>query len=421
MNGNHAGSGGVRGTMGNTEKDNMEKSNMEKDNNEKDSIEKEDNLEKAKVEMAGQFSADVKLKECKYCRMLIPKSAKVCPNCKMQLKSRWLLYLLIILVLAALCAAGIYYRDYLSKFVESAEAVQSTDVVGTMENTDAVIEMSAADIGEEAQNVDNDRPEHNGISADDGQNTSAAIETQDADSDAKKTAADTEDIEVSAVMDSFEVVRSEEKEDILSDAGLTGVDSDRSKEASEVSDDPDKTSAEDDADVKAADRRKSAKTSGTETAEETDEKEETDKTDKTEELDETEEDTAEIMEIDIQDYTEEEFRDICEQIDYKSLLRKQDIYLNAAVKEELTVMGQVDGGLFDDNVYYLCMKEDRKGITRYYIVRDDREEDNMPILEGDVLVIYGQLFDSCKLPSDMVSTQPVVPALTMVYYELLDE
>ncbi|MDE7276799.1 MAG: hypothetical protein K2N98_08115, partial [Lachnospiraceae bacterium] len=124
---------------------------------------------------------------------------------------------------------------------------------------------------------------------------------------------------------------------------------------------------------------------------------------------------------DISMYTEEEFRDICKRVDYKKLLRSQELYLGAAVTEELTVMEQVDGGLFDENIYYLCKREDEQGITRYYIIRDDRDENAAPILEGDVLRVYGQLFGSCKLPGYLLRTQPVVPALTMVYYDILAE
>lgn len=123
----------------------------------------------------------------------------------------------------------------------------------------------------------------------------------------------------------------------------------------------------------------------------------------------------------LSDYTEEEFREICRRIDYKKLLRSQETYLNGAVMEELTVIEQVDGGLFDENIYYLCKREDGQGITRYYIVRDDRTEDDTPILAGDVIQVYGQLFGSCKLPGYLVKTQPVVPALTIVYFDLLAE
>ena len=57
------------------------------------------------------FAPDAKLKECKHCRVMIPKKAKICPNCKMRVKMGWLKKLLLILFLlviigAAVCGAG---------------------------------------------------------------------------------------------------------------------------------------------------------------------------------------------------------------------------------------------------------------------------------------------------------------------------
>ena len=59
------------------------------------------------------FAPDAKLKECKHCRVMIPKKAKICPNCKMRVKMGWLKKLLLILFLlviigAAVCGAGYY-------------------------------------------------------------------------------------------------------------------------------------------------------------------------------------------------------------------------------------------------------------------------------------------------------------------------
>ena len=98
---------------------------------------------------------------------------------------------------------------------------------------------------------------------------------------------------------------------------------------------------------------------------------------------------------------------------------------------EVTVVSQVDGGLFDDNIYYLCKETDEQGIERYYILRDDRvkeetvnteneapNEEAVLILEGDRLLVYGQLFDSCKLPAYLMTSRPVVPAISMVYLDI---
>lgn len=126
-------------------------------------------------------------------------------------------------------------------------------------------------------------------------------------------------------------------------------------------------------------------------------------------------------EIDVSAYSEEEFRNLCGKVDYRKLLREQDVYLNGAVTVELTVLAQIDGGLFDDNIYYICTAEDKKGYLRYYVIRDDRAEDDMLILEGDVLRIYGQFFDTCVCPSEFLETETEIPALAMVYCDLLEE
>ena len=145
------------------------------------------------------------------------------------------------------------------------------------------------------------------------------------------------------------------------------------------------------------------------------------------EYEETIEDIEMTNTVNAEDYTEEEFRELCTEIGYKKLLREKEQHLGAALLLEVTVMSQVDGGLFDTNVYYLCKAMDAQGIERYYILRDDRVEKEMEespgeeimlILEGDRILVYGQLFDSCKLPAYLVSSQPVVPAVSMVYVDI---
>ncbi len=120
------------------------------------------------------------------------------------------------------------------------------------------------------------------------------------------------------------------------------------------------------------------------------------------------------------DRDETAFRADCVQVDYKTLLRKQQEYLDTALMIEAQVVCQVDGGLFDDNTYYLCVTEERNGIKRYYIIRDDREADDTLILEGDTLTIYGRLFGDCKIPAKLIETRPTVPALSMLYYDLTE-
>ena len=84
-----------------------------------------------------QFSKKAKLKECKHCRVMVPKKAKICPNCKMSLKKRWLRNLFIMIMLLALAmavVAGGYY--YLYEYQPTRTA--SVDV--TEQNTEVAEE-----------------------------------------------------------------------------------------------------------------------------------------------------------------------------------------------------------------------------------------------------------------------------------------
>ena len=55
------------------------------------------------------FAPDVKLKECRYCRVMIPKKAKVCPNCRMSLKRNWFRNLVAAVFAIAVIGVGGYY------------------------------------------------------------------------------------------------------------------------------------------------------------------------------------------------------------------------------------------------------------------------------------------------------------------------
>ncbi len=123
----------------------------------------------------------------------------------------------------------------------------------------------------------------------------------------------------------------------------------------------------------------------------------------------------------VSDYSEEAFRELCRQIDYRKLMREQETYSGCAVTVELTVLEQIDGGLFDDHIYYLCMTQDSRGFDRYYVIRDDRGEDAALILEGDVLQIYGLFFDTCRCPAQYTAVDMEIPALAMAYCDLQEE
>lgn len=417
--------GGMRGIMGFIKKNGQKK-------------EEADTTENKEY----QFPEEAALKECRHCRMMIPKTAKICPNCKKRLK-RNTAVLGLLICLIAVCGAGVYY--YLKVYVpehtavvevmaESAEETETAEnrtngetasnagegqkEAGSSPKTEKADEAGGKDAAEtepaeEAGKADSGSGGTEGGSAGEGregagsgsaENGREAAGSGNAEEDRKGVESDQESAGNGSEEDSREAARSGSAGDGSTEDSRKAVGSGSAKDDRETAGTPKKEAARN---VEGGDETVAENDGGM-----------------TEEAMSTAGADTEIVVLsasELSDYTEEEFREICRRIDYKKLLRSQETYLNGAVMEELTVIEQVDGGLFDENIYYLCKREDGQGITRYYIVRDDRTEDDTPILAGDVIQVYGQLFGSCKLPGYLVKTQPVVPALTIVYFDLLAE
>lgn len=417
--------GGMRGIMGFIKKNGQKK-------------EEADTTENKEY----QFPEEAALKECRHCRMMIPKTAKICPNCKKRLK-RNTAVLGLLICLIAVCGAGVYY--YLKVYVpehtavvevmaESAEETETAEnrtngetasnagegqkEAGSSPKTEKADEAGGKDAAEtepaeEAGKADSGSGGTEGGSAGEGregagsgsaENGREAAGSGNAEEDRKGVESDQESAGNGSEEDSREAARSGSAGDGSTEDSREAVGSGSTKDDRETAGTPKKEAARN---VEGGDETAAENDGGM-----------------AEEAMSTAGADTEIVVLsasELSDYTEEEFREICRRIDYKKLLRSQETYLNGAVMEELTVIEQVDGGLFDENIYYLCKREDGQGITRYYIVRDDRPEDDTPILAGDVIQVYGQLFGSCKLPGYLVKTQPVVPALTIVYFDLLAE
>ncbi len=477
--------GGMRGIMGFIKKNGQKK-------------EEADTTENKEY----QFPEEAALKECRHCRMMIPKTAKICPNCKKRLK-RNTVVLGLLICLIAVCGAGVYY--YLKVYVPEHTAVvevmaESAEETETAENrtngetasnagegqkeagsspktekadeaggkdaaeTEPAEEAGKADSGSggtEGGSAGEGREGAGSGSAENGREGAGSVNAENGREGAGSGSAeeDREGAGSGNAENGREAAGSGNAEDSREGAGSgsaengreaagsgnaeedrKGVESDQesagngsaedSREAARSGSAGDGStedsrkavgsgSAKDDRETAGTPKKEAARNveGGDETVAEND-------GGMAEEAMSTAGADTEIVVLsasELSDYTEEEFREICRRIDYKKLLRSQETYLNGAVMEELTVIEQVDGGLFDENIYYLCKREDGQGITRYYIVRDDRPEDDTPILAGDVIQVYGQLFGSCKLPGYLVKTQPVVPALTIVYFDLLAE
>lgn len=362
------------------------------------------------MRQAYTFAADVKLKECRYCRVMIPKKARICPNCKITLrKNIWGRALAAVLMIGVIGAGGYGLSAYLGWLPDSAvpvwmarrkpsEAVLAVTTVETAENAAGAKPVETTEVASVVEmdgNADDTEPA--GVSDVAKADGVPAPEESDA---ASELAQKVKNIENAAVkeekLDENETIKQNgDAKPAAEDMTLQGDEPAEKAAAAEETDD---------------------ETAAGEDNGETADCEETDASDKTAASDE-EQDGGFPEEM---DENEAAFRADCVRRGYKELLRNQD-YLGTAVWLEAEVVCQVDGGLFDENTYYLCMEEESSGIERYYIIRDDRTSDQTLILEGDLITVYGRLFGNCKLPANLIETRPTVPAVSMLCCDLAEE
>ncbi len=384
------------------------------------------------------FAPDVKLKECRFCCVMIPKKAKVCPNCRMSLKRHWFRNLVAAVFAVAVIGGGGYYlsehwgimKDAVASVWRaqngSAVPVMSVTTVDTAEMAAGAAAVEPAEVtslseAESGQTVDLvQTAESTGNQADHESKTANAVNTANTGNQTEALAgkaeqtAGTEGKEESETRkDTENTGRSEEQKDV-EDKTEHSADEETAAENEAVS------SAAQKAEKKGAEADDEAYTNGTADSRS---KENTAKKDgglTEEESANTEKQETAVSAKDM-DRQEQEYREECTTVSYKAMLRDTESCLDMALTMEVQVVCQVNGGLFDDNIYYLCKAEDGNNITRYYIVRDDREADDTLILEGDMLTVFGQLFGTCRMPADLIETRPVVPAVSMLYYDLTGE
>ncbi len=397
------------------------------------------------------FAADAKLRECKFCRVMIPKKAKICPNCKMVLKKHTgIKVAAVVLVIAAigggLCAYMGLLPDYAapawmaknkpSEPVMSVTTVEAPETAAGAQIVESVDVAMATDLPKPdaaeteleekiAQSVNDmtaKKPETETVlteekdqsvtdNAADGNERAVKDTETDSEEDGENSKIEVVDKETERSGDESEVSgkaagrTGEEQETIGKTVARNGEESENIDKATG------RTDEEPEATGKVAGRNSEESESTGKTATRN-----SGETKASGNAADTEEGQDEMFPEDM-DVNEAAFRADCVWRDYKELLRNED-YLGTAVWLEAEVICPVEGGLFDENIYYLCMMEESNGIERYYIIRDDRTEEQLLILEGDVLTIYGRLFGNCKLPASLIETRPTVPAISMLSCDL---
>ena len=351
------------------------------------------------------FAPDVKLKECRFCCVMIPKKAKVCPNCRMSLKRHWFRNLVAAVFAIAVIGVGGYYLSAHWGIMKDAAASvwmaqkQSALPVMSVTTVDNK-ELAASGTAVEPSEVTN-LSEAESESVPDG-----AEHQEDAGEQTEGAKTETADAKKTTAVESKPDAKSAEDEQAKETAGTETAEDEQAKETDGTDSQTDvESTTEADMQTDLAKKERSQVTMAKQDSA----------------LSGEEDEGGTDVPAKKMDRQEQKFREECTLIGYKSILRNIERYLDTALMVEVQVICQVDGGLFDDNTYYLCKTEDDNNIARYYVVRDDRETDDTLILEGDMLTVYGQLFGTCEIPADLVETMPTVPAISMLYYDLTGE
>lgn len=139
---------------------------------------------------------------------------------------------------------------------------------------------------------------------------------------------------------------------------------------------------------------------------------------------ETEETTTEEETTVAETESEDEFKSSCQEIGYKKLLRTPDEYVGQRIVITAEVQQVIDGGLFDDSKYYRVQTDNNDSGYYFddeYFMYDNRVNDDMKILDGDVLKIYGEFTGLETMKRVITGSKDEVPAIKAYYVELISE
>lgn len=110
----------------------------------------------------------------------------------------------------------------------------------------------------------------------------------------------------------------------------------------------------------------------------------------------------------------------CKSYEYKKLARYPEKYKDKHITVKVKVAQIVNGGLFDDSVYYRCYTKgayDTWFENEFFII-DDREGDTTKILEDDILTVYGTYSGTEDVERSLTNTTESVPAISMKYCKI---
>lgn len=122
--------------------------------------------------------------------------------------------------------------------------------------------------------------------------------------------------------------------------------------------------------------------------------------------------------------SEDDFKNSCESLSYKDLLRNPDDYIGKNIKIDLKISQVgISGGLFSDTEYMRAYSNDEYDLWLgdVYVLTDSRTDDSTKILVDDVISVYGTFTGLTEFEMALTGTTEEYPVIDMKYMVLIGE
>ena len=115
-----------------------------------------------------------------------------------------------------------------------------------------------------------------------------------------------------------------------------------------------------------------------------------------------------------------DFINKCKSYDYKKLARYPDKYKGKKITVKVKVSQIMEGGWFDDNVYYRCYTKGQYDLWMEdeYVIVDKRGKGATKILEDDILTVYGTYDGTSEMERALTGTSDNIPSIYMKYCKI---
>ncbi len=123
-----------------------------------------------------------------------------------------------------------------------------------------------------------------------------------------------------------------------------------------------------------------------------------------------------------QKLSEEEYKKLCEEYNYKDVLRSPQEYVGKKIKITLKISSVHEKTLTNRTKYYFAYSNDEYDwwLGDKYGVFDARENQEPKLLEDDIVVVYGEISDPQYTSSKIVQSEEIF-CIDMKYVELISE